>query len=66
MEEVHCDGHEKLGAKALMMGEVGIAIYAFRDHTGEVFHMTVLPNDRCETTIGHVYLDFVERTGSTY
>ncbi|KAJ7203092.1 hypothetical protein GGX14DRAFT_570351 [Mycena pura] len=62
MEEVHCDGHEKLGAKALMMGDVGIAIYAFRDHTGEV---RVRHSRSGNPLIGHVYLDFVERTGKT-
>ncbi|KAJ7160199.1 hypothetical protein C8R46DRAFT_1164759 [Mycena filopes] len=63
MEEVHCDGHEKLGSKALRMGPVGIAIYGFRDHTGKVLYLTVVPNDRDEDTIGHVYLDFIEATG---
>ncbi|KAF8174528.1 hypothetical protein K438DRAFT_1609522, partial [Mycena galopus ATCC 62051] len=63
MEEVHCDGHEKLGSKALRMGPVGIPIYGFRDHIGMVLYPTVVPNDRNEETIGHVYLDFVEVTG---
>ncbi|KAJ7713687.1 hypothetical protein B0H14DRAFT_2413736 [Mycena olivaceomarginata] len=63
MEEVHCDGHEKLGSKALRMGPVGIPIYGFRDHTGKILHLTVIPNDRDEDAIGHVYLDFVESTG---
>lgn len=63
MEEVHCDGHEKLGSKALRMGPVGIPIYGFRDHTGKVLHLTVVPNDRDQVTIGHVYLDFIEVTG---
>ncbi|KAJ7691253.1 hypothetical protein B0H14DRAFT_3175656 [Mycena olivaceomarginata] len=54
MEEVHCDGHEKL---------VGIPIYGFHDHTGKILQLTVIPNDRDEDTIGHVYLDFVESTG---
>ncbi|KAJ7861059.1 hypothetical protein B0H13DRAFT_2355290 [Mycena leptocephala] len=63
MEEVHCDGHEKLGSKALRMGPVGIPIYGFRDHTGMVLYLTVVPNDRNEETIGHVYLDFIEVVG---
>ncbi|KAJ7198535.1 hypothetical protein GGX14DRAFT_374113 [Mycena pura] len=63
MEEVHCDGHEKLGAKALKMGQVGIPIYGFRDHTGMFQYLTVVPNDRDEMTIGHTYLDFVEERG---
>ncbi|KAJ7210487.1 hypothetical protein GGX14DRAFT_394700 [Mycena pura] len=63
MEEVHCDGHEKLGSKALQMGPVGIPIYAFCDHTGKALHMTVVPNDRCQVMIGHVFLDFIGATG---
>ncbi|KAJ7756005.1 hypothetical protein B0H14DRAFT_3512281 [Mycena olivaceomarginata] len=63
MEEVHCDGHEKLGAKALKMGQVGIPIYGFRDHTGIFHYLTVIPNDREEMTIGHTYLDFVAERG---
>jgi hypothetical protein len=65
MEEVHCDGHEKLGAKALKMGQVGIPIYGFRDHTGIFHYLTVVPNDREEMTIGHTYLDFVAERGGT-
>ncbi|KAJ7207004.1 hypothetical protein B0H12DRAFT_1243193 [Mycena haematopus] len=63
MEEVHCDGHEKLGSKALRMGPVSIPIYGFRDHVGTVLYLTVIPNDRDEDAIGHVFLDFVEHTG---
>ncbi|KAF8200546.1 hypothetical protein K438DRAFT_1582669, partial [Mycena galopus ATCC 62051] len=63
MKEVHCNGHEKLGSKALRMGPVGIPIYGFRDHIGMVLYLTVVPNDRNEETISHVYLDFVEVTG---
>ncbi|KAJ7067573.1 hypothetical protein C8F01DRAFT_1247932 [Mycena amicta] len=63
MEEVHCDGHEKLGAIALRLGPVGFGIYGFRDHTGRVLHLDVVPNDRNQITIAHVYLDFVEETG---
>ncbi|KAJ7826986.1 hypothetical protein B0H14DRAFT_3144735 [Mycena olivaceomarginata] len=35
----------------------------FRDHTGKILHLTVIPNNRDEDAIGHVYLDFVESTG---
>lgn len=63
MEEVHCDGHEKLGRKALRMGLAGIDIYGFRDHPGKVLHLAVLPNARDQIAIGHVYLDFLEVNG---
>ncbi|KAJ7019367.1 hypothetical protein C8F04DRAFT_1276343 [Mycena alexandri] len=42
---------------------LGIPIYGFCDHTGKILHLTVIPNDRKEDAIGHVYLDFVESTG---
>ncbi|KAJ7218604.1 hypothetical protein GGX14DRAFT_390375 [Mycena pura] len=63
MEEVHCDGHEKLGRKALRMGLAGIDIYGFRDHPGKVLYLTVLPNARDQIAIGHVYLDCLEVNG---
>ncbi|KAJ6517446.1 hypothetical protein C8R47DRAFT_1205666 [Mycena vitilis] len=63
MEEVHCDGHEKLGRKALRMGLAGIDIYGFRDHPGRVLYLAVLPNARDQIVIGHVYLDFLELNG---
>ncbi|KAF8149242.1 hypothetical protein K438DRAFT_1989005 [Mycena galopus ATCC 62051] len=42
---------------------LGIPIYGFRDHIGMVLYLTVVPNDRDEESIGHIYLDFVEATG---
>ncbi|KAJ7053471.1 hypothetical protein C8F01DRAFT_1260459 [Mycena amicta] len=63
MEEVHCDGHEKLGPIALRLGGVVFGIYGFRDHTGRILHLEVVPNDRDRLTICHCYLDFVEVTG---
>ncbi|KAK7454047.1 hypothetical protein VKT23_011560 [Stygiomarasmius scandens] len=63
-QEVHCDGHEKLSAKALRMGDVGMDIYGMRCHSsGRLLHEVVVPNARCSSTIGHVYLDFVEKYG---
>ncbi|KAJ7194810.1 hypothetical protein GGX14DRAFT_377640, partial [Mycena pura] len=53
MEEVHCDGHEKLGRKALRMGLASIDIYGFRDHPGKVLYLNVLPNARNQIAIGH-------------
>ncbi|KAJ7059362.1 hypothetical protein C8F01DRAFT_989648 [Mycena amicta] len=63
MEEVHCDRHEKLGALALRLGGVGFGIYGFRDHTGKMLHLDVVPNDRNQITVAHIYLDFLEETG---
>jgi hypothetical protein len=63
-EEINCDGHEKLGALALKMGNVGLPIYGMREKwSGAILHLVVLPNDRLAAAIGHVYLDFVEIYG---
>lgn len=62
--ELHCDGHEKLNTKALQMGPVGIDIYGMRCHaSGMIIIESVVPNARCESTIGHCYLDMVEKYG---
>jgi hypothetical protein len=64
-QEVHCDGHEKLGRQALMMGPVGLPIYGMKDHWAiAALYLKVLPNDRLADAIGHAYLDFVEDYGS--
>ncbi|KAJ7315502.1 hypothetical protein DFH08DRAFT_893323 [Mycena albidolilacea] len=42
-QEIHTDGHEKLGEKALQM-----------DHVGKVLWLVVVPNSRLSDTIGHV------------
>ncbi|KAJ7227021.1 hypothetical protein GGX14DRAFT_347590 [Mycena pura] len=63
MQEVHCDGHEKLGGIALRLGDVGFGIYGFHCHTGKVLHVDVVPNDRNPLTVAHCYLDFVRETG---
>ncbi|PSS38118.1 hypothetical protein PHLCEN_2v25 [Hermanssonia centrifuga] len=63
--EVNCDGHEKLGSLALKMGPVELPIYGMKDKwSSAILHLVVVPNDRLETTIGHVYLDFVESFGA--
>ncbi|KAF7975358.1 hypothetical protein HWV62_9675 [Athelia sp. TMB] len=60
-QEVHCDGHEKLGKLALMMGSVGLPIYGMKEHWADaILYLKVLPNDRLADAIRHVYLDFVE------
>ncbi|PSS38058.1 hypothetical protein PHLCEN_2v89 [Hermanssonia centrifuga] len=60
-DEINCDGHDKLGSLALKMGPVGLPIYGMKDKwSGAILHLVVVPNNRLATTIGHVYLDFVE------
>ncbi|KAJ7678788.1 hypothetical protein B0H17DRAFT_1015364 [Mycena rosella] len=63
-QEVHCDGHEKLGALALQMGGVGLPIYGMKDKWGsEILYLEVIPDDRHSDVIGHVFLDFIEMYG---
>ncbi|KAJ7859991.1 hypothetical protein B0H14DRAFT_2576910 [Mycena olivaceomarginata] len=63
-QEIHVDGHEKLGEKALRMGAgIGIDIYGMRDHVGKVLWLVVLPNSRLSNTVGHVFLDMVSAFG---
>ncbi|KAF8886422.1 hypothetical protein CPB84DRAFT_1816716 [Gymnopilus junonius] len=58
----HADGHEKLNAQALNMGGVGLNIYGVKDQwSSYILHLVVVPNNRLATTIGHVYLDAVEK-----
>ncbi|KAF8187694.1 hypothetical protein K438DRAFT_1764849 [Mycena galopus ATCC 62051] len=63
-QEIHADGHEKLGEKALCMGPgIGIDTYGMRDHVGKVLWLTVLPNSRLSNAVGHVFLDMVSAFG---
>ncbi|KAJ7287662.1 hypothetical protein C8J57DRAFT_1496089 [Mycena rebaudengoi] len=63
-QEIHTDGHEKLGEKALQMGSgIGIDTYGMRDHVGKVLWLVVVPNSRLSDTIGHVFLDMVSKYG---
>ncbi|KAE9403507.1 hypothetical protein BT96DRAFT_990167 [Gymnopus androsaceus JB14] len=63
-QEVHCDGHEKLNSKALCLGSVNIDMYGMQCHSsGKVLHDIFVPNTRCSSTIGHIYLDFVTEYG---
>ncbi|KAJ7333998.1 hypothetical protein DFH08DRAFT_750059 [Mycena albidolilacea] len=64
-QEIHTDGHEKLGEKALQMGSgIGIDTYGMRDHVGKVLWLVVIPNSRLSDTIGHVFLDMVSKYGA--
>lgn len=66
-QEIHVDGHEKLGEKALRMGAgIGIDIYGMRDHVGKVLWLVVIPNSRLSNTVGHVFLDMVSAFGGAF
>jgi hypothetical protein len=59
--EVAADGHDKANAQALRLGSASLPIYGFCDQFSRaILHLVVVPNDRLATTIGHVYLDFIE------
>ncbi|KAJ7149797.1 hypothetical protein C8R43DRAFT_1096870 [Mycena crocata] len=63
-QEIHCDGHEKLGALALQMGGVGLPIYGMKDKwDAALLYLATIPDDRHADVIGHVFLDFVEEYG---
>ncbi|KAJ6629044.1 hypothetical protein B0H10DRAFT_1939943 [Mycena sp. CBHHK59/15] len=65
-QEIHADGHEKLGEKALHMGPgIGIDTYGMRDHIGKILWLTVLPNSHLSDAVGHVFLDMVSAFGAT-
>lgn len=66
-QELHCDGHEKLGALVLKMRGVGLPIYGMRDKwSGALLDMEVVCNDRLVDIIGHVFLDFIKHYGSEF
>lgn len=66
LQEVHCDGHEKLASAALKMGPVGIAIYGFRDKgSGTNLDLRAVPDARHSVVVGHLYLDLVLELGCT-
>ncbi|KAJ6624342.1 hypothetical protein B0H10DRAFT_1943243 [Mycena sp. CBHHK59/15] len=55
-QEIHTDGHEKLGENALQMGSgIRIDMYGMRDHVRKVLWLVVVPNSRLSNTIGHVF-----------
>ncbi|KAG6806396.1 hypothetical protein H0H92_011479 [Tricholoma furcatifolium] len=58
----HSDGHDKLNAQALKMGDVALPIYGTKDQWSSlVKHLVTVPDNRLATTIGHVHLDCVEK-----
>lgn len=67
LHEVHCDGHEKFSSMALGLGPVGIPIYGMRDKwSGYILSLVAVPNARKAGTIGHLYLDLLEKYGGRH
>lgn len=63
----HSDGWEKLGALALRMGGVGIPVYGTKDqYSSKYVQAVVVPNDRLQDVIVHVYLDRVKALGGQH
>ncbi|KAJ7842678.1 hypothetical protein B0H14DRAFT_3691662 [Mycena olivaceomarginata] len=62
--EVSSDGHEKIGAQALKMGDIGLPIYGWKDKwCAYLLKINVVPNCRTNAAIGHLFLDFIEEYG---
>jgi hypothetical protein len=60
--QVHFDGHEKMNWQALDFGDdTGLSIYGGRcAWTGRIVVLQLTPNVRCQRTIAHIFLDFIE------
>ena len=62
--EVHSDGHEKLSSLALKMGEIGFAVYGYKDKwSGCILYLVLVPDSRSAAAGGHIFLDFVATLG---
>ncbi|KAG6905917.1 hypothetical protein DXG01_016947 [Tephrocybe rancida] len=58
----HQDGHDKLNAQALKMGDVALPIYGVKDQWSSFLkYLVTVPDNRLATTIGHVNLDCIEQ-----
>ncbi|KAF5332113.1 hypothetical protein D9611_008101 [Ephemerocybe angulata] len=58
----HGDGHEKMNAQALQMGGVALNIYGIKDQwSSYLLNLVVVPNDRDVDTVGHVFLDTIQK-----
>lgn len=65
--EVSADGHEKIAFQGLMLGEIGLPIYGFKDKwEAYLLDLQVLPQIRKPGPIGHLYLDLIEKYGGEY
>ncbi|KAJ7099174.1 hypothetical protein C8R44DRAFT_747860 [Mycena epipterygia] len=62
--EVSVDGHEKLAASALKMGDIGLPIYRHKDKwTADLLNIVTVPDCRTAAAVGHLYLDYLEANG---
>jgi hypothetical protein len=62
--EISADGHEKMNAQALRMGDLSLPIYAYRDKwSGFLLKISVVPNSRTAASIGHLFLDLIAQYG---
>lgn len=62
--EVSGDGHDKLNSQALRMGPISLPLYGVKDKWSDMCpYLVVVPNNREEAAVAHMYLDFVERVG---
>ncbi|KAK7442089.1 hypothetical protein VKT23_016363 [Stygiomarasmius scandens] len=62
-QEMHSDGHEKLGPTALDMWGVGIPIYGFHQHVGHITFLQAVSDARRADIVGHLHLDMIEECG---
>ncbi|KAG8982316.1 hypothetical protein FRB90_006878 [Tulasnella sp. 427] len=62
--KINLDGHEKLNAQALQMGDLHFGIYAAKDSFASgCMQILVMPNVRLEDAIGHFFLDMTVAYG---
>ena len=62
--ELSADGHEKLNAQALQMGDLSLNFYAYRDKwPGVVVEAKVLRDTRNAASMGFAYIDLIRKTG---
>jgi len=62
--EISADGHEKLSAQALRMGDIGLPIYGYKDKWGDnILKLSLVPDCRAAGSLGHLYLDFADELG---
>ncbi|KAJ4492029.1 hypothetical protein C8J55DRAFT_533979 [Lentinula edodes] len=58
------NGHEKLTALAVKMGELGISIYGYKDRWSDnLLYLVCVPESRSAAAGGHIFLDFVTEVG---
>ena len=62
--EISADGHEKLSAQALQMGEIGLPIYGYKDKWADnIIKLSLIPDCQMAGALGHLFLNFVEEIG---